>query len=284
MRSMRWGRTRTPPFAITEYARAIWTGVTAMPCPIGTVPIVDPDHSSTGRAKPADSPGKSMPVRLPKPKRSTHEASRPAPRRSAIVIVPMFDDCSTICFTVRRSVPRMCASWITRSATWIVGASTNDVRGVTTLSWSAAVTVTSLNVEPGSYVSVTARLRRRSARVVGKRLALKRGAVAIARTEPVYGSITTAVAALAPHRRTVSCSTSSAFAWICWSIVSRTLFPGVSGLVSTTSSARPNGSFTIVWLPGLPASVPSSERSSPSRPLLSRPAYPRTCAATGPCG
>ena len=90
----------------------------------------------------------------------------------------------------------------------------------------------------------------------------------------MYGSITTAVAALAPHRRTVSCSTSSAFAWIWWSIVSRTLFPGVSGLVSTTSSARPNGSFTIVWLPGLPASVPSSERSSPSRPLLSSPAYP----------
>ena len=81
-------------------------------------------------------------------------------------------------------------------------------------SWSAAATVTSLNVEPGSYVSVTARFRRRSARVFGKRLALKRGAVAIARISPVRGSMTTAVAERALQRRTVSARTSSAFAWI----------------------------------------------------------------------
>jgi hypothetical protein len=96
------------------------------------------------------------------------------------VIVPMFEDCSTICFTVNRSVPRVCASWMTRSATSIVGARRNDVRGVMTPSCRPAAMVTSLKVDPGSYVSVTARLRRRSARVVGKRFALKRGAVAIA--------------------------------------------------------------------------------------------------------
>ncbi len=65
-------------------------------------------------------------------------------------------------------------------------------------SWRPAATVTSLNVEPGSYVSVTARLRRRSAFVSGKRLALKPGATAIASTAPVYGSMTIAVADFAP--------------------------------------------------------------------------------------
>jgi hypothetical protein len=92
----------------------------------------------------------------------------------------MFDDCSTICLTVSRSVPRVCASWMTRSATLIVGASRNEDRRRHDAILESAAIVTSLKVEPGSYVSVTARFRRRSARVVGNRFALKRGAVAIA--------------------------------------------------------------------------------------------------------
>ena len=67
-----------------------------MPWPIGTVPMVDPDHWSSGSANPDDSPGKSMPVLFPNPKRSIHDASRPSPRRCAIVIVPMFEEYSTI--------------------------------------------------------------------------------------------------------------------------------------------------------------------------------------------
>ncbi len=67
-----------------------------------------------------------------------------------MVIVPTFDDSERICRTVIRSVPRMCDSWITRSATWIVGASVNEVSGVTTLSSSAPAMVTILNVDPGS--------------------------------------------------------------------------------------------------------------------------------------
>ena len=46
-----------------------------------------------------------------------------------------------------------------RSATWIEYGSVNVVSGVTSPSESAPVTVTSLKVEPGSYVSVTARFR-----------------------------------------------------------------------------------------------------------------------------
>ena len=66
------------------------------------------------------------------------------------MIVPTFDDSARIWRTVIVSVPRMWASWITRSATWIVGASVNVLSGETIPSSSAAAIVTILNVEPGS--------------------------------------------------------------------------------------------------------------------------------------
>ena len=40
-----------------------------------------------------------------------------------MVIVPTFDDSARICRTVIVSVPRVCASRMTRSATWMFGAS-----------------------------------------------------------------------------------------------------------------------------------------------------------------
>ena len=67
-----------------------------------------------------------------------------------MVIVPTFDDWAKIWRTVIRSVPRVCASRIVRSETWIVGARTNELSGATTLSSSAAATVTILKVDPGS--------------------------------------------------------------------------------------------------------------------------------------
>ena len=51
---------------------------------------------------------------------------------------------------------------MTRSPTWIEPFSLNGVDGLTSPDSSTPPTVTTLNVEPGSYVSVTARLRRRS--------------------------------------------------------------------------------------------------------------------------
>ena len=45
------------------------------------------------------------------------------------------------------------------------------------------------------------------------------GAIAIARTAPVVGSSTIAVALFACQRSTVSRSTACAFAWIVWSSV-----------------------------------------------------------------
>ena len=57
MRSTRCGVGLTPPFPIVAYALTICIGVTAMPCPIGTVPIVDPYHFSSGSTMPGLSPG-----------------------------------------------------------------------------------------------------------------------------------------------------------------------------------------------------------------------------------
>ena len=62
----------------------------------------------------------------------------------------MFDDCERICATVIRWVGRGSCSWMIRSATRIELASVNGVVGVTIFSDSAAATVTTLNVEPGS--------------------------------------------------------------------------------------------------------------------------------------
>src|SRR5438067_489507 len=101
---------------------------------------------------------------------------------------------------------------MTRSATWIEYGSVNVVEGETSRSDSAAATVTTLNVDPGSYVSVTARLRWRSSGAIGKRFASYPGWTAIARIAPVRGSRTIAVALFAPHLCTVWRRTSSAFA------------------------------------------------------------------------
>ena len=103
---------------------------------------------------------------------------------------------------------------MTRSATWIEYGSVNAVDGDTRRSDNAAATVTSLNVDPGSYVSVTARFRCMSSGTAGERFASYPGCTAIARIAPVRGSSTIAVALLAAHFRTVCRKTSSAFAWI----------------------------------------------------------------------
>ena len=121
-----------------------------MPWPIGTFPIVEPDHWSGGSTKPALSPGKPTPVARPKPKRLIQRDSRSLPSFSASVIAPTFDECERIFATLIVSVPRSSASWMTRSATAIDPGSTKLVCGVTSPSESVPATVTSLNVEPGS--------------------------------------------------------------------------------------------------------------------------------------
>src|SRR5437764_2276574 len=131
---------------------------------------------------PALSAGKSMPVLRPKPNRVIHRASRSLPRSSAIRIAPTLDEWARIWATVIDSAGRGSASWITRSATWIVGGSQKEVDGETSPSESAPDTVTTLNVDPGSYVLSTVWLRWCGGQIDGKRLASYVGAFAIAST------------------------------------------------------------------------------------------------------
>ena len=88
-----------PPFATAPYAAAICTGVTAMPWPIGTLPIVEPDHFAGGRTMPGLSPGKSTPVTRPKPKREIHDDRRVFPSSSASLMAPMLEEWARICAT-----------------------------------------------------------------------------------------------------------------------------------------------------------------------------------------
>src|SRR5262249_10651997 len=130
-RSTRCGWTQTPSFAIAAYADAIWIGVTAIPCPIGTLPIVDPYQWSSGSTCPGLSPGKARPVVLPNPKRLIQSISPGAPSFSAIVTAPTLDECERIVATDIVSVGRGSASWTIRSATGIEYGSRNVVPGVT---------------------------------------------------------------------------------------------------------------------------------------------------------
>ena len=81
----------------------------------------------------------------------------------------------------------------------IVVGSANVVPGRTLRSSSAAAIVTTLNVEPGSKVSVTGRLRSSSGLIFARSLGLKRGTVAMAMMAPVRGSMTMPVALLASY-------------------------------------------------------------------------------------
>ena len=104
--STRCGCTQTPLFASAPYIAAIWIGVTAIPWPIGTLPIVEPDHRSRGSTIPRLSPGKSIPVFSPNPNREIQAASRFEPRSCASMTVPMFDERASISETDIVSVGR----------------------------------------------------------------------------------------------------------------------------------------------------------------------------------
>src|SRR3954466_545217 len=66
--STTYGRCMIPPFAMALYAWAIWIGVTAMPWPIGRLPIEEPEYCFGGSTMPGLSPGRSTPVAWPQPK------------------------------------------------------------------------------------------------------------------------------------------------------------------------------------------------------------------------
>ena len=102
----------------------------------------------------------------------------------------------------------------------------NRSPGRATPSSSAAAARITLNVDPGSNGSVTARLRRSSSVAVEKRFGLNVGRMATARTSPVRGSMATAMAAFARVRRQAASTSRSAMYWSVVSMVSTIPCPG----------------------------------------------------------
>ncbi len=82
--------------------------------------------------------------------------------------------------------------------------------GIITFSSSAAAATTTFIVDPGSYVSVKARLRQRSGVNAVTAFGSNRGLTAIARIAPVCGSITMIVPAFARALLTASSNSFSA--------------------------------------------------------------------------
>ena len=227
-----------------------------MPWPIGTFPIVEPDHLSGGSTKPALSPGNPTPVARPKPKRAIQ-------RESAILAELLGERDRADVRRVREDLRH--AHRLGAALFCVVddavgdgdrSGSTKLVCGVTSRSESVPATVTSLKVEPGlvdvGRHAVARDPRRGRAEGVCVVTPARRPSRAPRR---VRGSSTTAVAPFACHVDTVCRRTASAFAWIVWSIVRYASRPSRSGRRSRTSITLPSASITRVSPPDVPESL-----------------------------
>ena len=134
-----------------------------------------------------------------------------------------------------------------------------SVFGVTTPCWRAAAAVMVLLVEPGSNMSAMARFLRASGLLAAIRLGSKVGMLAMARTSPVRGLITTTEPALALCWRTARYRACSVTYWRCWSMVRTRSVPGSAGSRERRpwGMARPCGSRSSWILPAWPRSSPS---------------------------
>src|SRR5262245_15615020 len=121
-------------------------------------------------------------------------------------MAPMLLDTERMSAGIIVSVAWVSASWIVASYTRSWSGAVNRVRGLMVPAWSAADTVMTLLTEPGSYTSVTDRLRRSFGFASAKLFGSNHGYVAIARISPVRGFITMTVPPDAWFRRTASAS------------------------------------------------------------------------------
>ena len=80
---------------------------------------------------PLASPGRSTPVERPNPNARTHWSKRVAPTFRPMVTAPTLLEWARICAVVSVSWPRCSASPMVRSATWISGARSKVLCGVT---------------------------------------------------------------------------------------------------------------------------------------------------------
>jgi len=153
------GQTYTPLLATAPKAAASWSVVTDISWPSDMEYFESPDHSPTGRSSPAASPGISIPVCRPKPKRS-RSACRPSRLTRLIAwIMPTLQECFII--SSQFIFPCTPVHLIVVSATSIFPLQTklsSSIEGCASIREAMAKT---LSVEPGSKES-TMRLFLRS--------------------------------------------------------------------------------------------------------------------------
>ena len=278
--------TQTPRFAIAAYAAAICTGVTAMPCPIGTLPIVEPDHLSGCSTKPGLSPGKSTPVVRAEP-----EAARSSGRGGRSELLGQRDRAD-----VRRLREDLRdAHRLGAALLGVVDHAVGDVD---------RVRERELRLRRDEPVRERAgdrhELERRAGLVhVGHGAVARDVAATSTRTRsrrsrarppsrapsPVRGSSTTAVAPFACHFETVSRSTASAFAWIVWSIVRTTSSPVALGpLVDDVDHASERVLTTRSRCPACRRALVELELEPGEARGCRRPRSRGRATATDPCG
>ena len=166
--------------AIVAYTVAICRGETATPAPKDTVARVMSLQSVEVGIKPAASPGNPTPVGDPNPKSAKVRCSASLPVRSATIEIPTLLEWAMMSPSVMRSVACSSASWIVYPSMSRVAGTVNRSIGDTAPDSSAAPAVIVLLTDPGSHVSVTARLTRTPGFASAKAFGSKLGLFAIA--------------------------------------------------------------------------------------------------------
>ena len=162
------------------------------------------------------------------------------------------------------------------------------VSAVTLLLSSAAASVISLNVEPGSYESVTTRLRiselSSAMSLLGGELGSKSGWVVSAFISPVVQSIIIPCTLIALFTSSASLQAFSSALCITASVVSTISSPSVAGINSCTPYARALllASVSVTMRPSLPARYLSYFCSSPACPSPSTVVKPKSWLKSEP--
>ena len=237
-----------------------------------------------GRSLPVTAPGKSICGFCPKP---TCEYSSHISRGDiciAIFTVPTLLD-----FWITPATVRAPWGWVSRICepvmTIVPGEVSITVSGVTRPDSSAQAATKGFIVEPGSKMSVSARLRSCSPVRFWRCPGLKLGTLASARISPLRASSTTALPALAPCCSTASRSRCQAKNWTLLSIDSTTSLPcRGSTRLPTSSTMRPSRSRTTRREPSSPCRRAWKASSMPSWPVPSMPVKPTMWAAASPSG
>ena len=145
-----YGFTRLPPLAMAQMARSIWSGVTAIPCPMAMVATSEGTISLGLYRIPASSPGTSLPVALPKPKALAYWVSRSPPSFRPRSAIPVFRENLITSVKVTWPMPLPSQFRIRRPPTSMDPWSLKGVLGVMTPSISPADPIMGLNTDPGS--------------------------------------------------------------------------------------------------------------------------------------